>query len=220
MVKHSLAHPTLVLLYGYPGSGKTYFGRQLSEELGAAHVQGDRIRFELFDDPRYDAQENQIVSQLMIYMSEEFLRAGISVVFDVNAARLSERRVLRDMARKVRAQSIVIWLQIDLESAFARVSKRDRRKADDKYSYPLGRDQFDHIAGGMQNPSLTEDYIVISGKHTFHTQRSAVIKRLYDFGLLGTEEVSAKLAKPGLVNLVPNLRAGRVDSTRRNIIIR
>ena len=85
---------------------------------------------------------------------------------------------------------------------------------------PMDRTTFDSIIGGMQNPTITEDYMVISGKHTFNTQRSAVIKRLYDTGLLHSEQTTTGIAKPALVNLVPNTAGGRVDTSRRNISIR
>lgn len=220
MAKLQLNQPTLFLLYGFPGAGKTYFSRQLCEELQAAHVQGDRMRFELFEQPRYDRQENEIISHLMEYMAEEFLQAGISVVFDVNAARVAQRREIRDMARKVKAQIVMVWFQIDSESAFTRVNKRDRRKADDKYASPIDRTTFEDIIARMQNPLPTEDYMVVSGKRTFHTQRGAVIKKLYDMGLLSADQTTAGIAKPGMVNLVPNPLAGRVDPSRRNISIR
>ena len=218
--KLSLTKPTFIMLYGFPGSGKTYFARQLCEQLNAAHVQGNRIRYELFDEPRFDRQENEIVSHLLNYMTEEFLNAGISVVYDMNASRVSERRALRDMARKAKVHPVLIWFQIDTESAFTRVAKRDRRKTDDKYTSPLDRTTFDAAINHMQNPTATEDYIVISGKHTFHTQRSAVFKKFYDIGLLSSDSSKANIVKPGLVNLVPTPNMGRVDNTRRNIIIR
>lgn len=220
MSKLTLTKPSLILLYGYPGAGKTHFARQFCESIQAAHVQADRIRYELFEEPRFDDQENEVVSHLMAYMAEEFLNAGISVVYDMNAMRVAERRTLRDMARKAKAQPVLIWLQIDLESAFARAIKRDRRKADDKYAMPIDRTSFEAIASRMQNPGRAEDYIVISGKHTFGTQRSAVIKKLYDMGLLSAESASSQVVKPGLVNLVPKPDAGRVDPSRRNITIR
>jgi predicted kinase len=220
MSKLHLTRPTLIMLYGFPGSGKSFFGRQLADDIGAAHVQGDRIRYELFEQPRYDRQENEIITHLMDYMSEEFLRSGISVVYDTNAARLGQRRNLRDMVRKIKGQHVLIWLQIDVESAFTRVVKRDRRKADDRYAMPLDRTTFEQIIGQMQNPTQTEDYIVISGKHTFQTQRSAVMKRLYDLGLVSADSASSRMVKPELVNLVPQPSRGRVDISRRNIIIR
>jgi predicted kinase len=211
--------PLLVLLYGFSGSGKTYFARQLCDHLQAAHVHGDRIRSELFEQPRYDREENEVISHLMDYMTGEFLQAGMSVIYDTNAMRLSHRRQLRDLARKSGAQPILIWQQIDIESAFQRASKRDRRRGDDKYSPATDRPTFDRIAAGMQNPQ-NEEYIVISGKHVFGTQLSALVKRLREIGLVTITESNTRLVKPGLVNLIPNPTAGRVDMARRNIVIR
>lgn len=218
--KLQLLKPTLFILYGFPGAGKTYFGRQLCDELQAAHINSERIRMELFDDPRYDPPENRIVKQLMTYMIEEFLNAGLSVVADMNSMRLSQRRELRDIARKFKAESILVWFQIDAESSFSRIANRDRRKVDDKYSVPLDRTSFDTMLTGMQNPSASEDYVVVSGKHTFQTQFQGTIRRLYDLGLLQADQTGGGRAKPGLVNLIPNPLAGRVDPSRRNISIR
>ncbi len=205
------------MLYGFPGAGKTHFADEFATTLGAAHVQGDRIRHELFEKPRYDKQEDDIVSHLAEYMAEEFLAAGVSVVFDDNASRLVQRRALRDIARKQKASNLLIWLQIDKESAFLRISKRDRRRSDDKYARPYTRTDFESSIAKMQNPQ-NEEYIVISGKHTFNTQRSAVLKKMYELGIIDSTNLSHNVAKPGLVNLVP--AAGRVDTNRRNVIIR
>jgi len=212
--------PLFILLYGYPGCGKTYFARQLADHLKIAHIHGDRIRGELFEQPRYDKEEDDVVTQLMDYMTGEFLRAGLSVIYDVNAMRAGQRRTLRDMARKEHTIPLLVWFQMDVESAYARVNTRDRRRADDKYAGPSDRATFERIAGSMQNPK-NEDYIVISGKHTFNTQISAFMKRLQELGLLPTvTEVRSKVVKPGMVNLIPNPSAGRVDLSRRNIVIR
>lgn len=218
--KLQLNQPTLFLLYGFPGAGKTYFARQLSDDLNAAHVQADRIRHELFDEPRYDQQEDQIVAQLAQYMTEEFLGAGLSVVLDMNVGRVNQRRALREIARKNNTQTLIIWFQIDTESSFSRVVGRDRRKADDRYSRQFDRTTFDAFTAHMQNPTTTEDYVVLSGKHVYGTQRSIIIKRLYDMGLLQAQQTQSGLAKPELVNLVPNPLHGRVDPSRRNISIR
>jgi len=219
MSKIILNKPTLITLYGFPGSGKTNFSRQLCDLISAAHVQGDRIRYELFEQPRHDKQENEVVTHLMSYMAEEFLNAGISVVFDINAMRLSQRRNLRELARKSRAAQLLIWLQIDAESAYLRGKTRDRRRNDDKYAVPLERPVFDNQINHMQNPN-NEDYVVISGKHTFNAQRSAVMKKLYDLKLVSGDIANSNLIKPGLVNLIPNIVGGRVDTSRRNIVIR
>jgi predicted kinase len=218
MAKIVLSKPALICLYGFPGSGKSYLARNLTEDIQLANVSSDRIRSELFQSPRYDAQENAVVTHLMDYMSEEFLNSGVSVVYDTNALRAAQRRKLRELARKHRVEYLLIWLQIDIDSAFARTQERDRRTSDDKYAEPQTKNSFDRQLTGMQNP-LGEDYIVVSGKHTFTTQKGAVINRLYQMGLIGSGIVQHSVAKPDLVNLIPNPHAGRVDLTRRNITI-
>ena len=213
--------PLLIMLYGFPGSGKSYVARQLASHIQAAHVQGDRIRNELFETPRYDQQENAVVAQLMDYMTEEFLNAGISVIYDANALRSAQRHALRDIARKAHAQPLVVWLQIDAESAYARTQQRDRRKADDKYAPLMDRNNFNAVLTQMQNPAMSEDYVVISGKHVFSTQLSAIMKKLHDMNLILSDGVSSGVVKPELVNLVPNPNSGRVNmARRRNIMIR
>lgn len=221
MAKTVPKQPVLLMLYGFPGAGKTYFARQFSQHIQAAHIDSDRIRSELFEKPRYDKQENDVITQLMNYMTSEFLSAGMSVVYDVNAMRASQRHGLRELARRAKAQPILIWFQMDPESAFQRNGQRDRRHSDDKHAAGYDKKSFEAIVGHMQNPTPTEDYIVVSGKHTFNAQFGAVVRRLRDLGLIAPSS-NTPAVKPGLVNLIPqpNLYRGRVDNSRRNITIR
>ncbi len=208
------------MLYGFPGSGKTYFARQFAEDIGAVHLQSDKVRFELFENPRYDRQENEIVSHLMLYMAEEFLNAGLSVLYDGDANKQSLRRQIREVAHQSKSFPLLVWPQIDIDSAYSRISKRDRRKNDDKYAVPMNRKSYEEYIGKMQNPDMTEDYVVISGKHNFQTQANAVVKKLYDVSLVSSDNARSGMVKPGLVNLVPNMHNGRVDDSRRNISIK
>lgn len=219
MAKITPAKPFLLMMYGFPGAGKTHFARQLSEKMQVAHIHADRIRAELFEKPRYDKQENEVVLQLMNYMAGEFLSAGLSVIYDTSMIRANARRNLREMTRNAKAQPVLMWFQVDPETSFQRTQKRDRRRLDDKYAMPIDRRMFDTIAAHMQNPGLDEEYVVVSGKHLFNTQYAGVSRLLREKGLIKHEDASTHLAKPELVNLVPNPLAGRVDMSRRNINI-
>lgn len=220
MQRNVFNKPVLMLLFGYPGTGKSFFARQLASEVGAINVNSEQLRQEFFTNPTYNRQENEVVDHLMLYMAEQFLSVGVSVIFDVNAAKLKTRSLLREMAFRNKAKTVLIWVQLDIESAFMRVAKRDRRKIDDKLAIPLDRSTFESLISQMQNPERSEDYVVISGKHTFSTQKDTVLRKLRDIGLINVESNSIKFAKPELVNRIPNPLAGRVDPSRRNISIK
>lgn len=210
--------PFLMMLYGYPGAGKSYFARQFCENVHATHLQADRIRSELFNDPQYTKQENDIVAQLMNYMASEFLSAGLSVVYDTNSIRTSQRNSLRQLAKVNHAQPVLVWFQMDAETAYSRNQKRDRRRVDDKFTHQLDRNTFQNVLAHMQNPTHSEDYIVASGKHLFSMQLSAAISKLRNMGVISTDDMSSRVIKPGMVNLVPSF--ARFDDGRRNISIR
>lgn len=221
MNKNRLLQPTIIYFLGMPGVGKSYVARQLSELIGAAHISSDRLRFELFAEPRFDKGEHLVITRLMDYMSEEFLGIGRSVIYDISVSRLQDRRELREFARKNNAKELLIWIQTDVESAWNRATNIDRRKADDKYRAPIDRTIFEQYVRLVQNPQH-EQYVVLSGKHFFDTQKSAILRRLKEMNLLDEQSLSAQVGKPGLVNLVSQAQAqaGRVDPNRRNITLR
>ena len=218
-MRTTLDRPVLLCLYGFPGSGKSYVARNLASSIQMAHVSADRIRGELFQEPRYDARENAVVIHLMNYMAAEFLEAGVSVIYDFNSARMGQRRALRELAKRHKAYFLLVWLQIDPDTAFTRTQQRDRRTADDHFAKPHSRESFEAEVSQMQNPGNGEPYMVISGKHSFITQKNAVINKLYQMGIVGSDVVQSNVAKPGLVNLVPYPYTERpeIDLSRRNI---
>ncbi len=193
----------------------------MSDLLGIAHVSSDRIRDALFETPSYDKNEQAIVLQMMLMMSEEYLRHGLSVIFDISLNRVAERRALREIAKKNGASPVFIWLQIDQQTALFRSKVRDRRKSDDKFSHPLTDAQFDYLISSFQPPQ-SEDYIVLSGKHTFEAQKGTLIRRFRELGIIDDETMRPHVAKPEMMNLAAqaSAQAGRVDLSRRNITIR
>lgn len=217
MSRLALNTPILVMPYGYPGSGKTTFAAELSNHISAVHLYADKIRNELFEKPRYDAAENQVVNHIMLYMAEEFLKAGLSVIYDNDLSKKKDRKILKELASDCKGKSMLAWLQIDVESSFHRVSNRDRRKISDKFALPMDRQSFNDAIHRMQNPESDEDFLVLSGKHSFLMQKSTLMKRLFDMNLLPADTMASNIVKPGMINLIPT--AGRVDMARRNISI-
>lgn len=215
-VKFTSSRPFIVMMYGYPGAGKTSFARQLCDELGLVHLQEDKIRHELFGGNASD----KAVRKVMNYMTRELLKAGVSIAYDAEVLRSSDRKAVRELSFETKAASLLVWLQVDPETTFVRTAKRDRRKADDKYADEYTEEEYRQILAFMQNPN-NEDYIVVSGKHTFHSQRASVIKKLYDLGIITPEVASSNVVKPELMNFVPKqVIQKRSGIVQRNISIR
>lgn len=209
-----------MMLYGYPGSGKTFFARQFADELNnTVHLHADKLEADLADE-LHSANEHStnVPGIVMKYMAQEYLRNGISVIVDAPVTKKSERKMLKNLALANKAKPVLVWLQIDVDSSFARTRKRDRRKAEDKYAIEYTEGEFKSIISSSQNPD-NEEYIVVSGKHTFLSQKNAVLRKLIDDGILTNEQPDGAIVKPGLVNLVPKINK-RGDILRRNISIR
>ena len=217
--KISLTKPFILYMYGFPGAGKTAFSRQFGEELGVIHLQEDKILHDLLGVAK-NPKTSVIARKIMDFMTEEYLKAGIPVVYDAGVLRASQRRSLREMAHRNKAATILVWFQIDPETTFERTQKRDRRKADDKYATEYTEDEYRTVLSHMQNPKM-EDYVVVSGKHTFGSQRSSVFKKMLDMGLISSGDAVSGMTKPGLTNLVPKSKIQmRGDIIQRNISIR
>src|SRR3990167_6521292 len=86
------------------------------------------------------------------------------------------------------------------------------------YGYPgSGRTHFANLFSDSVNAAhLSDDRLrqELFDKPTFDKQEDD------EMGLISADSASSQVIKPGLVNLVPQLRAGRVDESRRNIVIR
>ena len=221
MHKNMLTKQLVVMLYGLPGSGKSFFARQTAELLHIPIISSDRIRFELFEKPQYSKEEQQIVFNLMMLMLEEYSKAGLSAILDVSMNRSQDRKALREFAKKQGLSTMLIWLQSDAETCYSRAKSRDGRKVDDKYSSDMSRETFDMIEKQMQPPQ-NEDAVVVSGKHLYDSQKNVFLRKLRELQILSSDDSSASgMAMPNLVNLVSSaqMQAGRVDANRRNVSI-
>ena len=153
-------------------------------------------------------------------MTEEFLSAGVSVIYDYTTIRKAQRRKLREVARKKNAETVIVWFQMDMETAFRRLSQRDRRRSDDKYAVDYTPDMFKKYVSHMQHPENVENYVVVSGKHTYNSQQTSLFKKLLEMKLVATGEGQSKVAKPGMINLVPRMPSRLDLMQRRNINVR
>lgn len=102
--------PALIVLIGPPATGKTHMATRLSRSLGAALIQTDAIRKQIFPCPSYTPDESAAVYAEAHRRIDTSLGAGGVTVFDATNLREPNRRVLYAMADGAGADLHLLWM--------------------------------------------------------------------------------------------------------------
>lgn len=126
--------PTLHLMVGLPGSGKTTRAKELEIEYNALRLTPDEWHMELFghdmDHPDHDARHDR-VEALMRRQADALLRHGVSVILDFGFWGRSERDALRGHARELGAEFEMHYLDTPLETIYERIEARNASGRED-----------------------------------------------------------------------------------------
>ncbi len=174
-----MVQPILYLTFGHPGSGKTYFSSRLARDLGLFHLNGDRLRQELFEQPSYTLQETKSVFRVMDYVAEELLKRGMSVIYDGNMNKREFRDRVASVAKRAGAQYRLVWVKTPV--ALSTVRLRDRHAqapiAEKKYYTDPPADVVRRIIEESEEPAQDrEPHIVIDGALDYDRQKSAILE--------------------------------------------
>ncbi|MCB0145039.1 MAG: AAA family ATPase [Caldilineaceae bacterium] len=139
---------TLIAICGLPGSGKSSVARMVTQELGAVHLNSDRIRRELFATRAYTSEESRAVYQALCQRAADALAAGADVVLDATFAKAAYRQPIFNLARVTGAQLYFVWITCAPAVTEARLAARmgDVSEADVSVYHQLA-DQFEPIVG-------------------------------------------------------------------------
>lgn len=72
----------IVIVFGLPGSGKSYFAVPLAKRLGAGYLNTDQLRKEMFSQPTYSREEKRNVYKRLLDEMCTYALAGKSLVMD------------------------------------------------------------------------------------------------------------------------------------------
>jgi len=178
MKQLQLPAPTVLITMGLPGAGKSFFARQFAETYSLPLVALDKIRFELFNEPTYTPSEQDIIGRVANYMTNELLKSRRTFVIDgTHANTKAHRAAIQKQAREYGVKVLVVWLQVDEPTAKLRSLKRNSKKQDDKFNKSLSEATFEAWKKQL-TPPTGENYVVVSGKHTFPAQLKTVTRKL------------------------------------------
>ena len=99
----------LVMLVGAPGTGKSRLARQLGVALDAQVVESDRVRKQLFAEPRYTGGEHAAVYGWCHNLLRSALQVGRPVIFDATNLEERVRRKVYDIAEQCDARLLIVW---------------------------------------------------------------------------------------------------------------
>ena len=174
----SLSRPLVILMLGVPGAGKSFFARQFSDTFSAPVVSFDRLRYELFAEPKFSRDEETIIDRVAISQVEELIKTKKTFIIDGAMGTRVNRANVEKIAKAHEYGTLIVWVQTDPQTSKLRSLKRNPKRPFDDYNVSLTAEVYEKLVKHVTAPLPREPYIVISGKHTYATQAKAVLSKL------------------------------------------
>jgi len=115
--------PTLILICGLPGAGKTTLAKQIEHDLPALRLTPDDWMTALSIN-LWDEEKRAQIESLQWQMAQRALRLGLNVVMDFGFWSREERDRFRQGAASVGAAFELRFLDVPLEELWARIRNR------------------------------------------------------------------------------------------------
>jgi predicted kinase len=100
----------VVVVFGLPGSGKTFFARQLMLRINARYISSDNVRAELEQLGKYNKQTKLLIYKEMLSLMEKAITSNHSVVVDATFYKDSIRNEFKVKTRQF--NSVLHFIEI------------------------------------------------------------------------------------------------------------
>ena len=86
----------VVIVFGLPGSGKSYFAIRLAKIIKADYINSDQVRRDIFAKRTYSKEEKELVYNAMLSKMKESLHSNRNVVLDATFHKKETRKQFVD----------------------------------------------------------------------------------------------------------------------------
>jgi predicted kinase len=145
--------PTLMLMVGLPGAGKTTRAKELAAAHHALRLTPDHWMVPLFGDSMAGGTRFVLEGRL-ISVALQALRLGVSVVLDFGLWARDERSALRWLASANGAACRVVYLPVGKDVQLARIARR--QQAEPHRTFPMSEADVDRWRIQFQVPDAEE----------------------------------------------------------------
>lgn len=113
----------IILIFGLPGAGKTYFAEHLAKEESAVHLNTDIVREKLGFKGHYDEKTKQQVYNELFKQAKIELQKGADVIIDGTFHQKRRRKQVERMAEEMKQEIFFIKVETDEKTAKKRIKK-------------------------------------------------------------------------------------------------
>jgi predicted kinase len=157
------AKPTVYLLCGFIGAGKTTFARKLAERTGAVRITKDEWLIRLIGhDPTIDgyADYDRRIVELSRDVAFQLVEKGIDVIIDEGFWEKEQRALMRRRIEGMGADAVLYYLDTPIDTILERVAQRSADPPKD--AFRISRALLDSYLPYWQPPSEDEGYMLAS----------------------------------------------------------
>ena len=119
-----MVKPAFIVVSGLPGTGKSYFCRQLAQRLPVIILESDALRKALFSPPSYSSQESSHLFQVCHLLIHRLLKQGISLILDATNLSEGHRERLYAIADHLDVKLVLVRVEAPPEVVYDRLKAR------------------------------------------------------------------------------------------------